>query len=35
MAADCGFSCQSHLTRTFKAQTGMTPAAYCERASSN
>ncbi|WP_299961930.1 helix-turn-helix domain-containing protein [uncultured Roseobacter sp.] len=27
-ASACGFSCQSHLTRTFKAQTGMTPAVY-------
>ncbi|MCP5152882.1 MAG: AraC family transcriptional regulator [Ectothiorhodospiraceae bacterium] len=28
VAADAGFSDQSHLTRTFKAWTGMTPALY-------
>ena len=28
IAAACGFSCQSHLTRAFKAQTGMTPSVY-------
>ncbi|MEP1698817.1 MAG: AraC family transcriptional regulator [Paracoccaceae bacterium] len=28
IASACGFSCQSHLTRTFKALTGMTPAVY-------
>ncbi len=28
IAAACGFSSQSHLTRAFKAATGMTPAAY-------
>ena len=28
IAAACGFSCQSHLTRIFKSQTGMTPAVY-------
>lgn len=28
VAAACGFSSQSHLTRIFKAQTGMTPAVY-------
>lgn len=28
IASVCGFSCQSHLTRTFKALTGMTPAVY-------
>lgn len=31
IAAACGFSCQSHLTRTFRAQTGMTPAMYRQR----
>lgn len=34
-AAACGFSCQSHLTRVFKAQTGMTPALYRQRLSGN
>lgn len=34
-AAACGFSCQSHLTRVFKAQTGMTPALYRKRLSGN
>lgn len=33
IAAACGFSCQSHLTRIFKAQTGMTPAVYRRRRS--
>lgn len=28
IAASCGFSGQSHLTRVFKAETGTTPAAY-------
>ena len=28
IATACGFSCQSHLTRTFKAQSGVTPAVY-------
>lgn len=28
IASACGFACQSHLTRTFKALTGMTPAVY-------
>lgn len=31
IASACGFSCQSHLTRTFKAQTGMTPSVYRQR----
>lgn len=29
----CGFSCQSHLTRVFKAQTGVTPAVYRQQLS--
>lgn len=33
IAAACGFSCQSHLTRAFRAQTGMTPAVYRQRLS--
>lgn len=33
IATACGFSCQSHLTRVFKAQTGMTPASYRRRLS--
>jgi len=33
IASACGFSCQSHLTRTFKVQTGMTPAVYRQRLS--
>lgn len=33
IASVCGFSCQSHLTRVFKAQTGMTPAVYRQRLS--
>jgi len=33
IASACGFSCQSHLTRVFKAQTGMTPAVYRQRLS--
>ena len=34
IAMTFGFSCQSHLTRVFKAQTGMTPAVYRESLSS-
>lgn len=33
IAATCGFSCQSHLTRAFKTQTGMTPAVFRHRLS--
>ena len=33
IATACGFSCQSHLTRVFKAQIGMTPAVYRQRLS--
>ncbi len=33
IAVACGFSCQSHLTRIFKAQTGMTPSVYRQRRS--
>ncbi|MGX9353708.1 response regulator transcription factor [Roseobacteraceae bacterium S113] len=33
IAMACGFSCQSHLTRAFKTQTGMTPALYRQRLS--
>ncbi|RYB01299.1 AraC family transcriptional regulator, partial [Lichenibacterium ramalinae] len=28
IAFACGFSSQSHLTRAFKAATGVTPGAY-------
>ncbi len=28
IASSCGFSCQSHLTRAFKAEVGTTPARY-------
>lgn len=35
IAAACGFCCQSHLTRVFKAQIGMTPAVYRQRLSGN
>lgn len=28
VASACGFACQSHLTRVFKAETGVTPALY-------
>ncbi len=28
IAQACGFSCQSHLTRAFKAETGLTPGRY-------
>ena len=28
IAQDCGFSCQSHLSRVFRAETGLTPGAY-------
>lgn len=31
IATACGFSCQSHMTRTFKTHTGMTPAVYRQR----
>jgi len=31
IAADCGFYDQSHLTRQFKAATGLTPKAYREQ----
>lgn len=34
IATAFGFACQSHLTRVFKAQTGMTPAAYRKSLSS-
>jgi AraC-like DNA-binding protein len=29
IAADCGYADQAHLTREFKAMSGLTPAAYC------
>ena len=28
VASACGFACQSHLTRVFKAETSVTPALY-------
>ena len=31
IAADCGFYDQSHLSRQFKATTGLTPKAYREQ----
>jgi AraC family transcriptional regulator len=35
IAADCGFSDQSHMTRVFKAATGTTPKEYRRRAGSH
>lgn len=29
IAVRCGFADQAHLTRAFKREVGMTPAAYC------
>ncbi|MRU14387.1 helix-turn-helix transcriptional regulator [Roseovarius sp. A21] len=28
IAQDCGFSCQSHLSRVFRSETGLTPGAF-------
>lgn len=35
VAVACGFSSQAHLTRAFKAKTGMTPAQYQKTAVTN